>query len=221
MVESRVESDSSAADPSTANAPSAIGDASAQRLRMLLSGTRREVLARLVCGDPLQLGRRLALAMARVGVLVEVERAQLRAAARLAFEASHGLPPSGLEAWVQRQVDAAVLEGSEAPAGTGTPSDADVAPREGPLEEFARSLGLPEGAGPRLLDALNRCPEPERRAFLALAVQGGDLDALAHAQQTNASEIGRRARRALETLLRCLSTPSTAPIGQPAAGSTS
>jgi hypothetical protein len=66
---------------------------------------------------------------------------------------------------------------------------------------LSKPLGLePEEMGSACL-AFNRLPQTDRAAFFALVIAGRPLDELVRAQQESATEIARRARRALDTLL--------------------
>ena len=49
--------------------------------------------------------------------------------------------------------------------------------------------------------AFNRLPSAERRAFFDLVLQAGSLDELAREGEGSATEIARRARRALDVIL--------------------
>jgi hypothetical protein len=66
---------------------------------------------------------------------------------------------------------------------------------------LARPLGLEPAAMGRACAAFNRLPLAERAAFFALVIQARSLDDLARESGEGATDIARRARRALDAIL--------------------
>lgn len=166
--------------------------------RLFAGGSPREVLSRLVPGDPLGVRQRLARVLTDEALLVDADRAHLRALARCARAAMryHGKPE--IDEWVDERVREAlteiVREDAEA-ARSSAPPDAGSA-----FEALARPLGLDPAHMRSACAAFNCLPIDERRAFFDWVVRGRALDRLAAEARTNASEIARRARRALDVL---------------------
>jgi hypothetical protein len=96
---------------------------------------------------------------------------------------------------LRRQAAAAAALAAE---GTANPAELGI------TDTFASSLGLAPAAARRAIAALNDCPIEQRRAFHQLVLQRRSLDELARVEGVSASEIGRRARQALDVTLRPL-----------------
>jgi hypothetical protein len=170
------------------------------RTRQLLSGgTPRELLCRIVQGDPLGMRERVARLVHSSAYLLDADRAQLRSLARCARFASRGAGRADLASWldeiVSEAIDQIVCEEADLeldPAGE-TLDAAFVA--------LAPPLGLEPESMRRACAAFNQLPAADRRAFFALVIDGRALDDLAHESGESASEIARRARRALDLLM--------------------
>lgn len=167
------------------------------RPSMLLVGTPREVLARICQGDPLGVRAGVAAHLRERAVLCDADRVHLRAlvhVARGARRSSDGLAGLVADA-VARAVDELVAEGS-GPPPAGAPPDAH--------EHLAPPLGWSPAAARRAAAAFNGGDREDRAACAALLVGGRSLDELARALRVSASEVARRARRALELALAVL-----------------
>lgn len=173
---------------------------------LLAGGTPREVLARLVAGDPLELRARVAAALASEALFVDPDRAFLRAAAHVARFAPRYRGQPDLDAWLEARVLAALRELAE------EARESSVHGREVPaaLVELAAKLKLEPAALARACAALNACERLERRAFRALVIEARELDVAARALESTPSETGRAARRALEVALAALGTGGVA-----------
>ena len=199
-------------DPAAGSAPAppelrrarSRGRASAARVEhrhaALGGGTPGEVLARIVPGDPLELRPLVARTVRSEALLVDGERAHLRALALCASGAASR--PAALDRWLEEQVARAVRE----VADEQSRSDRDAPPtrRTGALEDLARTLGLSLEHARAACVAFNRLPRDQRSAFLRFAVEGRALEELAGDERASAVEVARRARRALETLTTAL-----------------
>ena len=180
--------------------------------RLLAGSSPREVLARLVNGDPLGLRAVVARRLRAQCYLLDADRVFLRALARCArFSTRYrGQPP--LADWLEERIDEAVgdllTEDLEAAR-----DDAARSPTAGTAyEDLARPLGLDPAAMRRACVAFDHADFACRRAFFELVIAGRSLDELARAGDTGATELARRARRALD---RCLA--ASAPAREPPA----
>jgi DNA-directed RNA polymerase specialized sigma24 family protein len=194
------------AEPAQAADPDAAADAEPrarhQHWRQLLAGASpREVLARLLNGDPLDVRRAVARRLRERAYLFDADRVHLGAVARCARFALRYRGQPELDAWLADIVDQTLLdllreeqigERSNAP----TPED-----DRSVYADLARPLGLEPTAMRAACAAFNREGEPERRAFYALVIEGRSLDELARENREPATDIARRARRALEAVL--------------------
>lgn len=167
---------------------------------VLAGGTPREVLARLVAGDPLELRARVAAALASEALFLDPDRAFLRAAAHVARHAPRYRGQPELDAWLEARVLAALRELAEE-ARESSVHGRDV---PAPLAELAPKLKLEPAALARACAALNACERFERRAFRALVIEARELDLAARMLGSAPSETGRAARRALEAALAAL-----------------
>ena len=167
----------------------------------LAGGSSKEVLARLVQGDPLELRAVVAERLRARAYLLPGDRVHLRSLARCARHALgyRGRPP--LDAWLRDRVDEAVvdllredgqgpIEGEEAPPGELSY-----------YRELAAPLGLDPAEMRGVCAAFNRLPEPDRAAFCALVIEGRPLEEVSEEAGASATEVARRARRALQVFL--------------------
>lgn len=169
--------------------------------RALLSGgSPREVLARLVAGDPLGLRARVAAALGSEALFLDPDRAYLRAAAHVARFAPRYRGQPELDAWLAARVLAALRELAEEAREGALHERATPAP----LAELAQKLKLDPVALARACAALNACERLERRAFRALVIEARELDVAARDIGSTPSETGRAARRAIEVALAAL-----------------
>ncbi|HVS11670.1 MAG TPA: hypothetical protein VMS76_17515 [Planctomycetota bacterium] len=170
--------------------------------RQLLSGSSpREVLARILPGDPLELRRLAGERLRERAWLCDADRVFLRAVARCARFAVRYRGQPELKAWLGERVDEALAdllrEDLEAERA-GQPAEPEASAA---YEDLARPLGLAPAAMRGVCVAFNQLPEPERKAFFALVIESRSLDELARASGAPATEIARRARRALDAVL--------------------
>jgi len=167
--------------------------------RALLSGSSpREVLARLMSGDPLSLRPCIAAVLAERLVLIEPDRVFLRAVARIARFAVRYRGQPEIDVWIRQQIEETVLEllddDAEADEGVGVFEDSGIG-------DLARPLGIESSRARAACDAFNRLTLEERSAFHALVLVGRSLDEVAAQTRRGATEIARAARRALDAVL--------------------
>jgi DNA-directed RNA polymerase specialized sigma24 family protein len=170
--------------------------------RSLLQGrSPKEILSRIVSGDPLRLRARAGRGLEAQALLLDADRVFLRALALTSRAAVRYRGQPEIEEWLGARVDDALREileeGEEAPRpeGTGISRGPDA------FETMAAPLGLDPRTLARACARFHRLPFPDRRAFFDLVLHARSLDELARASGESATEIARRARRGLEALL--------------------
>ncbi len=187
----------SGTDPRPAGPESASSSAGAEVVRTptrspgLLLGTPREILTRISDGDPLQVRKLVAAHVAREALLCDADRFHLRALVHVSRLARRS--PGGLAAMLEESVKRAAADDLRQADSPGRGPDA--------FETLATPLGFSARAARRASGAFNRCALDDRRACLALLVEGRSLDEVARGAGVSASEVARRARRALESAL--------------------
>ncbi len=186
----------------------------------LLSGSPREVLARLVRDDPLDVRARVASRLRAEAVLLDGDRVHLRALARISRAAGAYRGRPELADWVDGAVAETVQElvreehelarsrtpireGREGREGREDRATVTAAVAVDPdaFTSLATPLGLDPGSVRRACATFDVLPFAERDAFFRLVLEAGDLDAAAREVGVSASEVARRARRALDAIL--------------------
>lgn len=146
------------------------GDESYPGRQLLGAGSARDVLHRLIDGDPMEIRPR-CLARVRDGAwFVSLDRAHLRAVARVAYAARVYRGTPALDEWLQERIDRSLeelvreeREEERAQTLPGLPID--------PLYKYvAAVLGLEIPLARRACVALNSLPLEVRRAFFAVAL---------------------------------------------------
>ena len=159
--------------------------------RLLAGASPREVLARIVQGDPLGLRAVVAQRLLERALFCDADAVQLRALARCARYANRYRGRPALGQWLATQVDAALDE----------LIDDDAAANAGGHDAFA-DLASPLGLSPDRMRAgcavFNRLAAEDREAFFRLVIEMHSLDECAGKQGVSGSEYARRARRALD-----------------------
>ncbi len=179
-----------------------------QRRALLAFGGPRDVLARIVEGDPLGLRPLLAARVQRRCLLVDADRVHLRALALCARYAPSYRGRPGLEEWLTLLVDRALDEVVDEEAQRLEQAIPSRAVEEGAFAQLARPLGLGPDEARRACARFNRLPQEQREAFHAWVLERGTLDELARRTGLGAGEFARRARRALAALLGTLPGPA-------------
>ncbi len=168
-------------------------------LSLLTTGTPREVLARIVPGDPLDLRRRVALRLRSQALLLDCEQVLLGAFARTAYRSGTWRGRPELEPWLAGIVDETIEDALT-----------ELEAEPGPGDLFA-IFATPLGLEPRELREgcarFNRLPTEDREAFLHLVLEDGPQESFCRERGLRVAELVRRARRALEVL----GSPSLAP----------
>ncbi len=162
--------------------------------RWLAGASPREILARIVPGDPLGVRAMVARRLRADALLLDADRVHLRALARCAREAPayRGRPP--IEPWLEENITAAIDDLSH------EDGEAAALGRASAIADLARPLGLDPVAMQGACREFSRLPAHDRRAFFALVLEQRPLDEVARRDGISASEAARRARRALVVL---------------------
>ncbi len=169
--------------------------------RVLAGASPREVLGRVMNGDPLGLAARIEERLRARAYLFDADRVFLRAAARCARLAGRyrGDPP--LEHWLAERIDESLLDllrtDAEADVHGHPPGPEQLAA----FEVLARPLGLDPACMHHACLVHNQLPEAQRKAFRELVIEGRTLDELAASGHSSATEIARAARAALLAVL--------------------
>jgi DNA-directed RNA polymerase specialized sigma24 family protein len=170
--------------------------------RSVLGGmSPREILARLLQGDPLGLRNVVAARLASRAYLFDADRVHLRALAHCARYGVRyrGTPP--LETWLEEIVDQALLDLLREDADAERRGVAADAEELAAFVDLARPLGLEPATMRRVCLAHNLLREPERRAFHGLVIARRTLEDVARSLGQSGVEVARLARRGLEAVL--------------------
>ncbi|MBL8858219.1 MAG: hypothetical protein JNL28_06940 [Planctomycetes bacterium] len=177
----------------------------------LAGGSSREVLARIVGEDPLRVRDHVARELSEGAYLLDAHRVTLRC---FALIARHALKYRGrpvidewLTALARESIAAIVREDGDAERRPFVHGQEPGREHGEAFWALARPLGLEPDAMGRACLAFNRLPQAERSAFFALVLQGRTLDELVRTWGEKPTEIARRARRALDTLLSAATPP--------------
>lgn len=171
--------------------------AAAPRREPLLAGSPEEVLARLLDGDPLELGARVAARLRERALLCDAERVLVRSLALVAGEASAWSGAPGLDAWLRERIDDAIEQTIDEDLG---PWNDSLPARSSPWIVFASPLGLDALALREACARFNRLAAEQREAFFLVVVDARPGDELCRARGISLSELGRRARQAFDAL---------------------
>jgi len=166
--------------------------------KVVLAGkSPREILARLVEGDPLGLRARCELRVRSQAVLLEVHGLHLRSAAHVARHAPGYAGAPSIDVWlgekVRRAAQELLQEAAELVAAGAIPEP----PEDERLLAIADAFGIaPESLG-RGCVAFNRAPYEARAAFHGIVLEGHALETWCEVNSTTTE----RAIAALRTAL--------------------
>lgn len=182
-------------------APSRRGGSAHLRL-LLAQGEPAEILARIVPHDPLGLRPLVGRRLVDRCLFLDADRVFLAAAARVALDAPRWRGRPGLEAWLRRQVDAAI---------DGLAASSTRVTAGGIWRDLARPFGFDPLRLATACARLSRRPRAERQAFFLLLVELRPLAEAGRAMGVGAVDLARLARRALDALLAPLAPSPPAP----------
>lgn len=142
---------------------------------MLSGNSPREILARVLDGDPLRLRSRCEERVRAQAILLDVHRLHLRTAAHVARSALsyRGTPP--IDVWIAEKVRRSVSELLEEAAERAHAGDVVAGATDPVQARLADLLGIEPLVLQRGLVAFNRAPYGVRSAFQALVVEGQSL----------------------------------------------
>ena len=168
---------------------------------VLAAASPREVLARLMGGDPLGLAAVVEERLRARAYLFDADRVFLRTAARCARLAVRyrGDPP--IARWLAERADEALLDLLRTDAESDLRGEPPPPERLAAFQVLARPLGLDPARMHRACLAHNQLPQEQRRAFRELLIEGRSLDELAANGGRSATDIARAARAALLVVL--------------------
>ncbi len=167
---------------------------------VLGEGSPREILARLVEGDPLDLRARCELRVRSQAVLIDVHRLHLRTAAHVARHGREykGSPP--LEIWLAEKIRHATRELLQEEAERAASGEIPEAPEDDRLLLIADTLGIDTGVIGRGCVAFNRARYEVRAAFYGLVLEAQDPTAWCTANSTTIERATSSLRAALYAL---------------------
>jgi DNA-directed RNA polymerase specialized sigma24 family protein len=178
----------------------------------LAGGSSREVLARIVQEDPLGVREHVARALRDGAYLMDSQRVALRCFALVARHAIRYRGRPDLQEWLQalaREAICAILrDDGEAERKPIVPGHEPGREHGTAFAALARPLGLEPDAMGRACLSFNRLPQADRAAFVALVIAGRPLEELVRAHGESATDIARRARRGLDTILAAAAAPA-------------
>jgi DNA-directed RNA polymerase specialized sigma24 family protein len=159
------------------------------------------VLGRLVQDDPLGVREKVASRLRADALLLDADRVHLRALARISRFASRYRGCPELSVWIDSAVAEALdelLREEHEWARSPRPTEPE---KPGVFALLAPPLGLEPAVMRAACASFNVLPFAERSAFVDLVLHGRSLDDVARAAGESATEVARRARRALDATL--------------------
>jgi hypothetical protein len=182
-------------DPSSSPEPASTEAIAWQAL--FEGGSPREILARLIDGDPLGLRARCEQRVHLQSLVLDVHRLQLRTVAHVARHAGVycGAPP--LDVWIAERIRKALSELLDEDDARRIDPGIPEVPCDPRLFVIARALGIEPEALARGQAAFNRSPYAVRSAFCALVVRGESPAAWATANGSSIDGAKTSLRRAL------------------------
>ena len=168
--------------------------------RSLLAGASpREVLARVMNGDPLGVRRLVGERLRQRAYLLDANQVQLRAVARCARFAVRYRGQPGIDRWLADIVDEAMLDLVTEEHERG--ADAICRSDGGAFHELSLPLRLEPARMREACARFNGLPEDERSLFFALVIESRSIDEVARSRAASATAVARGARTALDALL--------------------
>ncbi len=165
----------------------------------------REVLLRIVEGDPLELGPRIDAVLEEEGLLLAPARVHLRTLAGVAYAACANGAPLELGLWLRARIGESVvglLAEDRESERSGDPLPASV---EAYLPMIA-AFGVEHGLARRASVAFHSLAIPQRRLVRGIVQDGKTLAELAPALGRPLAEIRAELRAAVESLERTIGT---------------
>lgn len=162
----------------------------------------REILVKLITGDPLELGPRCRALLEERSLLMSLDRLHFRSAARIAYLA-YGRGGRGLgRNFVEERIEASLRDLLEEDDTLILPEEADVDLREAPYPRVAAILGLEPLQAVGACAAFNGLPDALRRMCFPVLIQGLSLKACHERGLGSPAEILEGLRTALRAIER-------------------
>ncbi len=163
----------------------------------------REVLARLLDGDPLEIDARCRERIVARALMLALRRVYLRAVARIAHQGPRYLGVPGLDVWLTQRIDESlddlIAEDREEEL-SGVPPTSPWDPRFAFVSE---TLGIEPALARRACLCFNMLPDEVRRTYFAIAVERKSL----HRYVAEGHGPPARVREQLDQALRALGLP--------------
>jgi len=165
--------------------------------RVLSGASPREILSRLVDGDPLELRSRCEARLRSQAILLDRHRLQLRTAAHVARHAPGyaGSPP--IDVWLAEKIKKAVQELIAEAVELTAAGEIAQPPDDDRLVAIAEAMGMDPSVLARGCVAFNRASFETRAAFFGLVLDGRDP----HEWCRENSSTPERARASLKSAL--------------------
>ncbi len=149
-----------------------MGEASDPGGDLLRGSSPKEILARLVDGDPLEVRARCREQLHIGALLLSLDRLQLRAVARIAYAAPRWRGEPALGPWLVQRIEHSMKELMDEDAETvlsGIP-DPEIADER--YSFLTSLLGIEPQLGLQACVAFNAQADPVRKAFFAVMIEG-------------------------------------------------
>jgi len=170
--------------------------------RFLATGTPREVLARLVDGDPLGVRAVVAERLKTSRRLLDAERVSLRTFARVARFACRYRGRPEFSTWLAECCDDAIDDILDEEREAAVSESASAAAPSEAFALLAEPLGIDSFQARRACVAIHDCTFEERDAFFEIVLAARSLDDVAQEKDCAPTLLARRARRVLLAILR-------------------
>jgi hypothetical protein len=177
---------------------------------LFAGGTPREVLGRLLDGDPLDIESHTRSRLKESALLLDIERWTLRSMARVAYEARRWDRTLALAQWIDGLVDRAardLLDEDRAALRLHV----EPAEQESRYAFLTKALGIEPRIALRACVAFNDLPPHVRRTFWALVVEGKSYARCTSEGLGSHEQIHDNMRRALSTLSQLADPDNAAP----------
>ena len=167
---------------------------------LLRAPTAREVLARLVDGDPLELEQRCRARQRERALLIDPYQLQLRTAARIAHAARGyaGRPP--LPSWIDERLEEALGDLVEEDRLADENGELPTEPWQPRIQYLSDALGLDPVLARRACIAFNQLPHDVRRTAWEVLIEGKSLNRCVAEGHGPPATVQQRIREALQAM---------------------
>ena len=174
-----------------------------ERFRTLMRGSSaRDVLARLVSGDPLDLRALCDRRQNERAVLIDPRRFQLRTAARIAHAAARYDVTIAPAVWIERRLEEALQDLVEEDRSQTETGDLPAEPWEARILFLADALGVEPALARRACAAFNQLPDATRKTAWCVMIEGKSVHRCVAEGHGPPKEVERRLLDALTAMHR-------------------